>query len=94
MYVREGLAVRFIVEQSMVTKTCENCVIKVNPIKSSSPSYMTVISIYRPPAASRVVFLERIVELLCTNKRETTLIAGDFNWDIVEENNSLDLCPF
>ena len=39
-----------------------------------------------------MVFLEQLLELLFAYKRETTNIVGDFNWDILKENNSLDLC--
>ena len=90
VYVRESFEVSFEQEQSIVLEMGETCVIHVRPNKQTD--FITVIGLYKPPNAFKPLFMERMSKITNLYRRSKSVIVGDFNIDLLDDVDSLDLC--
>ena len=90
VFTREGMKVNFNSDPSVISETCEACVIDICPALSGDKC-VSVIAIYRPPNSSRPIFIEKINEFLSRANNKDTVIVGDFNVDTLDDNDSSDL---
>ena len=94
VFVANELIAHSISEHSFISDGLEICTVEVMPLSSNHKLNLIVSGIYRPPSALLASLSDRLDPVLIGYCNKSVIIAGDFNVDLLNENQSSEISIF
>ena len=91
IYVRNDHPSSFLDGCSSVDDSLEVCSVEVVPDSTNINNKIRIIGCYRPPCAPLPHFYDKIQNILDSNTGVPTVYSGDFNIDLLNDENA-DMC--
>ena len=91
IYVRGGIRSCLNVDRSVISGSCEACVVDLYLPTERSEQKVTILALYRPPTSSSSLFIDFLNEITETFSAGPVLIGGDLNIDLLNDTLNSDL---
>ena len=95
VFVANELNAHSISEHSFISDDLKICTVEVMPLSSNHKLNLIVSEIYcRPPSAPLASLSDRLDPVLIGYRDKSVILAGDFNVDLLNENQSSEISIF
>ena len=84
IYIRNGLICNAKRNLTFVEDGIEMCAVELFPNNMNLKQSLIIAGVYRPPNSPVHLFNDKINEILSTHLRKPSMLAGDFNIDLLE----------